>query len=90
MSEKRYDEQYKREAVKLVSEQGLTKAEAGRRLGVAGTTIANWLKAYATPAQAEAGQQVQHELARLREENRQLRMEREILEKATAFFARGK
>jgi len=90
MAKKRqYTDEFKREAVKLVTEQGSTQAEAARRLGINVNLIRRWREKFAaedsgTETMSETEQQ---ELIRLREEVRRLRMERDILKKATAFFA---
>lgn len=89
---KGYDPDFKREAVRLVLEEGYTKSEVARRLGVNRTSIGKWVAAVAKKKdKAFTDSELtpeQEELRRLREENRQLRMEREILKKATAFFAK--
>lgn len=89
---RRHSEEFKREAVKLVAERGYTNAEAARSLGIHENLLRNWRQKYApqmngAPDMTESDQA---ELARLREENRRLRMERDILKKATAFFANEK
>lgn len=95
MKRRSYSREFKVQAVKMVTEQGLSVSEVSRDLGVCATVIRNWKKKL-----AEEGDQSfpgngrlpadQEELRRLREENRQLRMERDILKKATAFFANEK
>jgi transposase len=84
-----YTDEFKREAVKLVTEQGYTQAEAARSLGIHANLLRNWRRKFTlemegTETMSETEQQ---ELQRLREEVRRLRMERDILKKATAFFA---
>lgn len=83
---------YKLAAVKKVIEQGLSYSEVARDLGIRDTLIHNWRKSFETDGtlQTEVNQtpSVEAELKRLREENRQLKMERDILKKATAFFAK--
>jgi len=89
---KEYTPEFKREAVALVLEQGYTLVEAARNLGINRDMLRRWKrevkqeggvafpgKGHQTPEQAE--------LHRLQTENRRLRMERDILKKATAFFA---
>ena len=85
MPKHQYSDEYKREAVKLV-EQGRPKAQVARELGVANTTIGHWVEQFGSKAGGETADE-SDELKQLREENRQLKMEREILKKATAFFA---
>jgi transposase len=87
---RRHKEEFKREAVKLVTDQGYTLAEAARSLGLDASLVRSWKLKYAPEQQNGATkmqESEQEELGRLREENRRLRMERDILKKATAFFA---
>lgn len=84
MSRKSYSEQFKRDAVKLLTEQGYSLSKAGEALGVSQMTLSKWKQALAPRAQED----LEAENRRLREENRQLRMEREILKKAATFFAK--
>ena len=88
-----YTSQFKREAVELVEREGVSVAEAARRLGVEQTLLRSWkLKFQEQGDQAfpGAGQRtaIEEEVRQLREENARLKMERDILKKATAFFAR--
>lgn len=87
---RRYTDEFKREAVALVTEQGYTLAEAARSLGIHPNLLRNWRKKFSKdPEGTETMSETeQEELKRLREEVRRLRMERDILKKATAFFAR--
>ena len=94
MAERRkHTAEFKREALSLVIDQHLSISEVSRRLGISPSLLHKWKVQFA--AQGEQafpgkGQQTAQdaELARLRRENEQLRMERDILKKATAFFAR--
>jgi len=76
---------YKLAAVKKVIEQGLTYSEVARDLGIRDNLLHSWRKAFEVDGtlQAEVNQSpsVETELKRLREENRQLKMERDILKK---------
>lgn len=89
---RKFSREFKLAAVKKVMEQGLSYTVVGRDLGVGDNLIRNWKKSFeedGTLATDVAGNQsVEAELKRLREENRQLKMERDILKKATAFFAK--
>lgn len=85
--------EFKREAVELIQQQRLSLAEAGRRLDVHANLLRSWLSQAASHgAQAFPGKghqtALEEECRRLRDENVRLRMEREILKKATAFFAK--
>ena len=85
---KTFSQKFKQEAVALVVEQGYSCAEAGRSLGVSGALIGRWKRqleddasgAFPGKGQRTAEQQRIHELEI---ENRRLRMEKEILKKAT-------
>jgi len=88
-----YTPEFKAEAVKLVTEQGYSVAEAARSLSIHETLLRSWRQAVdAHGDQAFPGQgnlpPFEEELRRLRAENRRLRAERDILKKATALFAR--
>ena len=89
----RYTLEFKREAVRLV-ESGQTIAEAARSVGVVEQTLGNWIKLHraGTLKGASGKHQVsaeQMEISRLRAELARVTMERDILGKATAFFAKG-
>ena len=84
-----YTKEFKDEAVNLLKEQGYSYAEAGRNLGVNPNLLSKW-KREIEEGRCEPGSTVtmQAELKRLRKENKRLKMEREILKKAAAFFAK--
>jgi len=87
-----FGKEFRLEAVKLVKEGGLSVNAAARDLGIYAASLRRWVQQYEIdhgkgPAGAMTSQE-KEELRRLRQENRQLRMEREILKKATAFFAK--
>lgn len=84
-----YSKEFKEEAVKLVLEHGYSQAEVGRNLGVSDKNINRWVKEARNPKEPkDNASDEQEELKRLRKEVTQLRLEREILKKAAAFFAR--
>lgn len=91
MARKVYDRQFKEEACKLVSERGYSVNKAANELGVASMTLQYWLKKRGhTAASAPESNDPQVLKTRIRELERSLRrseMEKEILKKATAFFA---
>ena len=88
MGAKRYSQEFKDEAVKLVLENGTAVRQAARDLGVSEFTLRTWIKK-AQPASNKPRELTKdEEIRRLQAENKRLRMEREILKKATAFFAR--
>ena len=90
---KHYSKQFKIDAVKLVTEQGFNVSEAARNLGIHHSSLRHWKKEFesagnqAFPGKGNLSSE-KDELNRLRRENKRLRMERDILKKATAFFAK--
>jgi transposase len=87
-----YTPEFKAEAVKLVTEQGYSLAEAARSLGIHETLLRSWKQALESRGdQAFPGHgklpPFEEEMRRLRVENQRLRAERDILKKATALFA---
>ena len=88
-----HSREFKKEAVALVVEHGYSYAEAGRSLGVSGALIGRWrrqLEGKASDAFPGKGKRTaeQQRIYELEKENRRLKMEKEILKKATAFFAK--
>ena len=88
-----YTPEFRAEAVKVVLAQGLSLAEAAKRLSVPKGTLANWVasaKGPKTPAASGARTvaELEAELKQLRKELAEARLERDILKKATAYFAR--
>lgn len=88
----RYTLEFKQEAVRLV-EGGQSIAAAARTLGVVDQTLFNWVKAHRagklTAADGKGVSAEQMEIARLRAELARVKMERDILGKATAYFAKA-
>ncbi|MEJ2048171.1 MAG: transposase [Dehalococcoidia bacterium] len=96
MTEKKrrqYTAEFKKEAVELVIMEKYTVTEAARSLGISRGMLDRWRREYgakekdAFPGTGHQSGEAE-ELKRLREENRKLRLEKEILKKAAAFFAR--
>ena len=88
-----FTKQFKIDAVKLVTEQGYKLSEAARNLGIDSSVLRRWKMQHETEgsdAFPGKGHMIpeKEELARLQKENKRLRMEREILKKAAAFFAK--
>lgn len=89
-----YTAEFRVEAVKLVLEQGLSQPEAARRLGIPKGSLTNWVVAAKKSGGTKpaAGQptvtELQAENARLRRELARAEMEREIVKKAAAYFAK--
>ena len=90
----KYNKEFREEAVKLVTEEKLSLPEAARSLSIPTSTLANWLKAKKTGKLGDMGKtyrpltEIEMELARVKKENVELKMERDILKKAAEYFAR--
>jgi transposase len=86
---RKYDEQYKREAVRFLEETGRPLREVAQELQVSEGALWKWRKQYGTGAAGERPLSPSEaaELRRLRRENAILRQERDFLKKATAYFA---
>lgn len=90
---RQFSREFKVEAVKLVKERGVTVPQAARDLDVHENVLRKWVRELTTdPQQAFPGQGVmkpeQAEIERLRKEVAKLKMERDILKKAAAYFAK--
>jgi transposase len=86
---RRYTAEFKAEAVALVQDQGYKIADAARALGIDRKLLDRWMaQAREQPQPSAAADSRDAELAKLREEVRKLRIEKEILKKAAAFFAK--
>ena len=92
MARRTYSLDFKVSAAKLVTEQGRGLKDVATSLGVAPSTMQYWVRRFGTPVARPLvpsdSDALLKENAQLREENKRLLMEREILKKATAFFAR--
>jgi transposase len=90
MPQRRYSREFKLSAVKLVNEQGYSIPEAAKSLGVDPANVRGWVEKFSAEAGLAPSSEgsLKAELRRLRKENAQLLMEREILKKAAAFFAK--
>jgi len=94
MKRRNFSKEFKQEAVKLVTEQGYGMKEAADNLGIRDNLLSRWKKelseeeSHQNSGSRKEKESPEEELRRLREEIRRLRMEREILKKATAFFAK--
>ena len=90
MARRKYTREFKVSAVRLVNQQGYSPVDAAKSLGVDPASVREWVaKLSSEDGLAASGDgAVQAELRRLRAENARLLMEREILKKAAAFFAR--
>jgi transposase len=96
MAEKRrhYGDEFKREAVRLVTEQGYGVCETARNLGINAHMLGRWKReveaqqSAAFPGNGRVSP-AQEELPRLREDHKRLRMERDMLKKALGYVASG-
>ena len=91
----KYSLEFKQDAARLVLEKGYSQQQAAEHLGVSLSALGRWVRAERKPSGIETltkkpglNLAEQAELLRLRKENEQLRMEREILKKAAVFFAK--
>ncbi len=89
MSNKRYTDEFKVEAVKQITERGHSVQDVAARLGVSDHSLYTWLKKYGKGIKhaAQVDDQ-QSEIRRLRAELKRVTEERDILKKATAYFAK--
>lgn len=86
---KPYSEEFKQQAVTFVIEQGIGVAQVARDLDVGLDTLQRWLRAARSPTNRTLPPGDPHvEVARLRREHEQLRMERDIVQKALGIFSR--
>lgn len=89
----KYTKEFKDDAIKLVINQGYSSTEVGRRLGINSSNVSRWVREYQRDRE-EIGKsgmthrELEAEIRELKKENRRLQMEREILKKAAAFFAK--
>ena len=93
MGNKKYSKEFKLDAISLVQDQSYTQAEAAKSLGIEARLISRWIKEHSThDGKAFRGHgkltDEQLEIRQLREENKRLKMEKDILKKAMAFFAK--
>ena len=91
MAKARYDKhsaEFRAEAIRLVDEREAPLARIARELGVKESTLRLWVKEAQPEPTRPLREDERSELRRLRQEVRRLRMERDILKKATAFFAK--
>lgn len=86
---KQYPKEFKEEAVALIIEQNYSVADAAKAVGVNPNMLYNWKQKIEEERQGVViSENEREELKRLRKENKELRMEKEILKKASAFFAK--
>lgn len=88
-----FSKEFKRDAISLVIDQGYTRIEAAKSLDIHSALLSRWVREYTEDGgDAFRGKgklrPEQEELRQLREENKRLKMEKEILKKAAVFFAK--
>jgi len=93
MERRRFGREFKVEAVRLVTEGGVSVAQAARDLGIHQNSLRDWIKEFAVdPEHSFPGhgqmKPEQLEIERLRREVTKLKAERDILKKAAAYFAK--
>ena len=94
MKVQNYTREFRDEAIKLVTEQGQSHRDAAKRLGIPTGTLSNWVQASkrgqgpAPTAGSQSVGELQAENARLCKELARAEMEREIVKKAAAYFAK--
>ena len=89
---RQFSDEFMAGAVRLVLDEGKTVGAVARDLDLTPSSLANWVRhARADRTKGKTGLSTEEraELATLRKENRELRMERDILKKAAAFFAKN-
>ncbi len=93
-AKKQYTKEYKLDAISLVLDQGYTVLEAARSLEINANMLRRWIKEYQADDDGRAFRgngkltPEQEEIRRLKLENKQLKLEKQILKEATVFFAR--
>jgi len=86
---RRYTDDFREEAVALVTQQGYSVTEAAKSLGITTKLIYNWKDKLAAKSSEDVlSTDERTELIQLRKDNKRLLIEREILKKASAFFAK--
>ena len=91
VTRRKFSREFKAEAVKLVKDRGVSVAQAARELDIHENVLRKWIRELAddaSPAGTGVSKADLAEIARLKKENAKLRMERDILKKAAAYFAK--
>jgi transposase len=90
----RYTKEFREEAVRMVVDGGMSLPEAARRLSLPPSTLGNWVKAHKAGKLKEIGKNyrpltdIEMELSRVKKELAETKMERDLLKKAAAYFAK--
>jgi transposase len=88
MGTSNYSDEFKRDAVQQIRVRGYPVREVSRRLGVSSHSLYKWMKLFAEPAPIASGVDHEAQNRRLKRELARVTEERDILKKATAYFAR--
>ncbi len=90
----RYTKEFREEAVKMVTDGGMSVLETSKRLSLPKSTLESWIRVSKTGALGEIGKgqrpltEIERELAKVKRELSLAKMERDILKKAAAYFAK--
>ena len=87
---KKYSPEFKTDAVRLVTEQGYSQSEAGRSLGIKANMLSRWIRQQNNDEEFVGNGKLtedQRQIRELKQRVKQLEMEKDILKKATVFFA---
>ncbi len=90
-SRRKFSDEYKREAVRLAIQPGVTKSQVGRELGINANLLGRWCKDYSANGEAAfpgQGKPRDEEMVSLKRELARVKKERDFLKEAAAFFAR--
>ncbi len=85
---RKFTPEFKQEAVALVQQTGRSETQVARELGISSSVLNRWVQHVQVASSTGNRFATQEEVRHLRQEVERLRMEREILKKATAFFAK--
>lgn len=88
MGKSNFTEEFKLDAIKQVTERGYAVADVSKRLGVSTHSLYGWMKRYSAPPGSAEQDNQSAEIRRLKQELARVTEERDILKKATAYFAR--
>jgi transposase len=88
MGTSNYSDEFKRDAVQQIRVRGYPVREVSQRLGVSSHSLYKWMRLFEEPAPKASGVDLDAENRRLKRELARVTEERDILKKATAYFAR--
>jgi transposase len=88
MGKANFTEEFKTDAIKQITERGYSVADVSQRLGVSTHSLYGWIKRYSASPGMAAKDDQSSEIRRLKQELVRVTEERDILKKATAYFAR--